>query len=182
MKPHFNTLMFSYKERPIILQLMESHYHNHNHKINTMGQLKSLFTILFLIAMSPAVTFAGKIPAIIVFGDSTVDAGNNNYIPTVARSNFEPYGRDFVGGKPTGRFCNGKIATDFMSEALGLKPIIPAYLDPSYNISDFATGVTFASAATGYDNATSDVLVRTFLTLVFITYILFDMIHNYTSL
>ncbi|CAN7012104.1 hypothetical protein IGI04_012664 [Brassica rapa subsp. trilocularis] len=125
-----------------------------------MGHLKSLFTLLFffIITTSLAVTFAGKIPAVIVFGDSTVDAGNNNYIPTVARSNFEPYGRDFDGGKPTGRFCNGKIATDFMSEAIGLKPTIPAYLDPSYNISDFATGVTFASAATGYDNATSDVL------------------------
>ncbi|KAE8687764.1 hypothetical protein F3Y22_tig00111008pilonHSYRG00141 [Hibiscus syriacus] len=32
---------------------------------------------------------------------------------------------------------------------------IPAYLDPAYNISDFATGVCFASAGTGYDNATS---------------------------
>lgn len=147
-----------------------------------MGHLKSLFTILFLIAMSSTVTFAGKIPAIIVFGDSSVDAGNNNYIPTVARSNFEPYGRDFVGGKPTGRFCNGKIATDFMSEALGLKPIIPAYLDPSYNISDFATGVTFASAATGYDNATSDVLVRTFLSLVFITLICYITTRLYRHL
>lgn len=136
-----------------------------------MGHLKSLFTLLFffIITTSIAVTFAGKIPAVIVFGDSTVDAGNNNYIPTVARSNFEPYGRDFDGGKPTGRFCNGKIATDFMSEAIGLKPTIPAYLDPSYNISDFATGVTFASAATGYDNATSDVLVRTFLSLNYAT-------------
>lgn len=101
----------------------------------------------------------GKIPAIIVFGDSSVDSGNNNYIPTIARSNFQPYGRDFNGGRPTGRFSNGKITADFISEAFGLKPAIPAYLDPSYSISDFATGVTFASAATGYDNATSNVLV-----------------------
>lgn len=100
-----------------------------------------------------------KVPALIVFGDSSVDAGNNNQIPTIARSNFQPYGRDFKGGKATGRFSNGRIATDFISEALGLKPIIPAYLDPAYNISDFATGVTFASAGTGYDNATSNVLV-----------------------
>jgi hypothetical protein len=28
-----------------------------------------------------------------------------------------------------------------------------------YNISDFATGVCFASAGAGFDNATSDVLV-----------------------
>lgn len=100
-----------------------------------------------------------KVPAIIVFGDSSVDAGNNNQIPTIARSNFLPYGRDFAGGKATGRFSNGRIATDFISEAFGLRPTVPAYLDPAYNISDFAVGVTFASAGTGYDNATSDVLV-----------------------
>ncbi|KDO59580.1 hypothetical protein CISIN_1g018590mg [Citrus sinensis] len=100
-----------------------------------------------------------KLPAVIVFGDSSVDAGNNNFIPTVARSNFQPYGRDFNGGRATGRFSNGKIATDFISEALGVKPTIPAYLDPAYNISDFATGVTFASAATGYDNATSNAVI-----------------------
>ncbi|KAG8364553.1 hypothetical protein BUALT_Bualt18G0009100 [Buddleja alternifolia] len=99
-----------------------------------------------------------KVPAIIVFGDSSVDAGNNNQVPTIARSNFEPYGRDFSGGKPTGRFCNGRIPTDFISEAFGLRPIVPAYLDPTYGILDFAVGVTFASAGTGYDNATSDVL------------------------
>lgn len=110
--------------------------------------------------LSSTIAQAGaKVPAIIVFGDSSVDAGNNNQIPTVARSNFQPYGRDFNGGKATGRFSNGRIPTDFVSEAFGIKPTIPAYLDPAYNISDFATGVTFASAATGYDNATSDVLV-----------------------
>lgn len=102
---------------------------------------------------------SAKIPAVIVFGDSSVDAGNNNYIPTIARSNFVPYGRDFAGGRPTGRFSNGRIPTDFISEALKIKPFIPAYLDPAYKISDFATGVTFASAGSGYDNATSDVLV-----------------------
>ncbi|KAG2712660.1 hypothetical protein I3760_04G136500 [Carya illinoinensis] len=112
-----------------------------------------LVHILILVAKSKA-----KVPAIIVFGDSSVDAGNNNQIQTIARSNFDPYGRDFPGGRPTGRFSNGRIPPDFISEAFGLKPVIPAYLDPMYNISDFATGVCFASAGTGYDDATSDVL------------------------
>lgn len=117
---------------------------------------------LLLIQCLLLVTRIGaKVPAIIVFGDSSVDAGNNNQIPTIARSNFQPYGRDFASGKPTGRFSNGRVPTDFISEAFGLKPFVPAYLDPTYNISDFATGVTFASAGTGYDTATSDVLVRT---------------------
>lgn len=115
-----------------------------------------LIQILVLVGKSKA-----KVPAIIVFGDSSVDSGNNNQIPTIAKSNFVPYGRDFFGGRPTGRFSNGRIPPDFISEAFGLKPTIPAYLDPTYNISDFATGVCFASAGTGYDNATSDVLVST---------------------
>ncbi|KAI4346598.1 hypothetical protein L6164_007480 [Bauhinia variegata] len=118
-----------------------------------------LLFVLLVVSLAANIGRAtAKVPAVIVFGDSSVDAGNNNYIPTIARSNFEPYGRDFAGGRPTGRFSNGRIPTDFISEAFGLKQFVPAYLDPKYNITDFATGVTFASAATGYDNATSDVL------------------------
>ena len=105
-----------------------------------------------------------RVPAIIVFGDSTVDSGNNNQMSTLLKSNFQPYGRDFFGGQPTGRFSNGRLPTDFISEAFGIKPVIPAYLDPSYDIIEFATGVCFASAGTGYDNATSDVLVSHILT------------------
>ncbi|CAN1232727.1 GDSL esterase/lipase At2g04570 [Linum perenne] len=101
--------------------------------------------------MSPA---AAEVPAVIVFGDSSVDAGNNNVISTLLKSNFQPYGRDFDGGRPTGRFSNGRIPPDYISQAFGLKSNIPAYLDPNYGIGDFATGVCFASAGTGYDNAT----------------------------
>lgn len=100
-----------------------------------------------------------KVPLIIVFGDSSVDSGNNNQISTVLKSNFEPYGRDFVDGRATGRFSNGRIATDFISEAFGLKSAVPAYLDPAYSIADYVDGVCFASAGTGYDNVTSKVLV-----------------------
>lgn len=129
----------------------------------THSHISFLLPIQLLLVLLLVIKVAAKVPAIIVFGDSSVDAGNNNQIPTVARSNFQPYGRDFSGGKPTGRFSNGLIPTDFISKSFGLKPSIPAYLDPSYNISDFATGVTFASAGTGYDTATSDVLVCIFV-------------------
>ncbi|XP_062193733.1 GDSL esterase/lipase At2g42990-like [Phragmites australis] len=101
---------------------------------------------------------AGKVPAIIVFGDSSVDTGNNNFIPTIARSNFWPYGCDYTDGLPTGRFSNGRLATDFISEAFGLPPTIPAYLNSNYTIDQLASGVSFASAATGLDNATAGVL------------------------
>ncbi|KAK3130886.1 hypothetical protein QOZ80_6BG0499270 [Eleusine coracana subsp. coracana] len=101
---------------------------------------------------------SSKVPAVIVFGDSTVDTGNNNAIGTMLKSNFPPYGRDMAGAKATGRFCNGRLPPDFISEDLGLPPLVPAYLDPAYGIQDFARGVCFASAGTGLDNATAGVL------------------------
>lgn len=52
------------------------------------------------------------VPAIITFGDSAVDVGNNNYLPTIFKADYPPYGRDFTNHQPTGRFCNGKLATD----------------------------------------------------------------------
>lgn len=51
--------------------------------------------------------------AMFVFGDSTVDPGNNNYLQTPFKSNFPPYGQDFVNHIPTGRFSNGRLVTDF---------------------------------------------------------------------
>lgn len=52
-------------------------------------------------------------PAMFIFGDSVVDAGNNNHLYTIVKANFPPYGRDFINHQPTGRFCNGKLASDF---------------------------------------------------------------------
>ncbi|TVU30155.1 hypothetical protein EJB05_21764, partial [Eragrostis curvula] len=117
-----------------------------------------LLLLLAALCFSPAA--GARATALIVFGDSTVDAGNNNAVATVVRSNFPPYGRDFPGRRATGRFCNGRVATDFYSEALGLgRAFVPAYLDPSYGIRDFAIGVCFASAGSGLDVATSRVFV-----------------------
>lgn len=55
---------------------------------------------------------AKLVPAVITFGDSAVDVGNNDYIHTLFKANYPPYGRDFKNKEPTGRFCNGKLATD----------------------------------------------------------------------
>ncbi|CAN1133298.1 GDSL esterase/lipase At3g14820, partial [Linum perenne] len=52
------------------------------------------------------------VPAALVFGDSIVDTRNNDLL-SPARSNFPPYGRDFNGGVPSGRFSNGKVPSRF---------------------------------------------------------------------
>ncbi|KAJ3693315.1 hypothetical protein LUZ60_008795 [Juncus effusus] len=117
-----------------------------------------IISLILLFILLRSIQTRARVPAIIVFGDSTVDAGNNDYILTLAKSDFEPYGRDFYGGQPTGRFCNGRLTTDFISEAFGLPPVIPAFLDPQYTIEQFALGVCFASASTGFDNATAGIL------------------------
>ncbi|CAN6210220.1 unnamed protein product [Urochloa humidicola] len=98
---------------------------------------------------------AGKVSEIIAFGDSTVDTGNNNFIPTIAKANFPPYGCDFDGGVATGRFSNGRLVTDFVSEMFGLPSSLPAYLDSGYTIDQLATGLSFASAGAGLDDLTA---------------------------
>jgi len=49
----------------------------------------------------------------------------------------------------------------FAVEGLGVKDLLPAYLDPKIQDSDLITGVSFASAGTGLDNLTSEILVST---------------------
>ncbi|CAH9120538.1 unnamed protein product [Cuscuta epithymum] len=95
------------------------------------------------------------IPAIVAFGDSIIDQGMNNYIPAIAKCNFPPYGDDLPGGNPTGRFSNGKTAIDIIAEELGVKELVPPYLDPNLQIEDLKTGVSFASAGSGYDPLTT---------------------------
>lgn len=99
-----------------------------------------------------------KFPAILVFGDSTVDTGNNNYLKTVAKANHFPYGKDFPGKVPTGRFSNGKLVPDFIASLLKIKEAVPPFLDPSLSNNDLVTGVSFASGGSGYDDTTAAVV------------------------
>ncbi|KAK9055922.1 hypothetical protein SSX86_027009 [Deinandra increscens subsp. villosa] len=98
-----------------------------------------------------------SISAVFIFGDSSVDPGNNNYFPTIARGNFPPYGKDFPNHEATGRFSNGRLVPDFIAEFLGVKKYVPPYLDPSLTIEDLMTGVSFASAGAGFDPLTSQI-------------------------
>ncbi|CAN0861348.1 GDSL esterase/lipase At3g14820 [Linum grandiflorum] len=114
-----------------------------------------LLVILVIAKMSNS-NKNNNVPAVFVFGDSVVDTGNNNYIPTIGRCNFPPYGRDFPSQIPTGRFSNGRCVSDFLAEFFKVKQLLPPYLDPNLELPELLTGVCFASAGAGFDPRTSE--------------------------
>ncbi|KAK7261267.1 hypothetical protein RIF29_27575 [Crotalaria pallida] len=116
-----------------------------------------LFTsmLLVLVMVFNVVNGQPLVPALFIFGDSVVDAGNNNNLDTVVKANFPPYGRDFQNHIPTGRFCNGKLATDFTAENLGFTSYPPAYLNLKTKGQNLLNGSNFASASSGYYEATA---------------------------
>ncbi|KAI3924380.1 hypothetical protein MKW98_032581 [Papaver atlanticum] len=107
----------------------------------------SLYPFLFLTLL--AGKSSGAIaPALYLFGASSLDAGNNNFLQTRAKANFYPYGIDFPGGS-TGRYTNGATSGDFIATFLGL-PYPPAYLSLSEKQRQtIITGINYASSAAG---------------------------------
>ncbi|XP_013627494.1 PREDICTED: GDSL esterase/lipase At5g55050-like [Brassica oleracea var. oleracea] len=126
----------------------------------------SVFLLLSLLRFDsiPGLEAAGKlasIPGVYVFGDSLVDAGNNNYLPfSVAKGNYPHNGIDFPKKKATGRFCNGKNFADVIAEKIGL-PLPPPYLSLRGLLkwrkreSAAVTGVNFASGGAGIFDGSS---------------------------
>ncbi|OAY80717.1 GDSL esterase/lipase EXL1 [Ananas comosus] len=120
------------------------------------------YIVLFLVMFQLVRVLGGytpnnrmKIPAMFTFGDSIIDPGNNNHRVTSAKCNYPPYGKDFIGHQPTGRFSNGKLTTDFLASGLGIKELLPPYLRVHLSPEDLLTGVSFASGGCGYDPLTS---------------------------
>uniref|UniRef100_A0A0E0KU86 Uncharacterized protein n=1 Tax=Oryza punctata TaxID=4537 RepID=A0A0E0KU86_ORYPU len=136
----------------------------------------SLFIVVTLLVChsSPALPHA-----FFIFGDSLVDVGNNDYLVTLSKANAPPYGVDFAfsGGKPTGRFTNGRtiadvignvkyqsheetliflstldltfLGTELSGEALGQKYFAPPYLAPNSSAEMMNSGVNYASGSSG---------------------------------
>ncbi|TVU07553.1 hypothetical protein EJB05_40914 [Eragrostis curvula] len=103
-----------------------------------------------------------QVPAIYVFGDSTLDVGNNNHLQgkEVPRADKPYYGIDLPGsGKPTGRFSNGYNVADFVAKNLGFEKSPLAYLvlkARNYMIPSAITrGVSYASAGAGILDSTN---------------------------
>lgn len=61
-------------------------------------------------------------PAIFIFGDSLADVGNNNHLNTIAKAVSYPSGIDFPGGKPTGRYTNGRTVIDIVGQSVSEPP------------------------------------------------------------
>ncbi|CAL5084589.1 unnamed protein product [Urochloa decumbens] len=97
-----------------------------------------------------------------IFGDSLVDAGNNNFIPSLSKANMTPNGIDFAasGGMPTGRFTNGRTIADIIGEMLGQADYSPPFLAPNTTGGAILNGVNYASGGAGILNATGKIFVN----------------------
>ncbi|KAI3877434.1 hypothetical protein MKX03_026491 [Papaver bracteatum] len=105
--------------------------------------------------------FAGKssgaiAPALYLFGASSLDAGNNNFLQTRAKANFYPYGIDFPGGS-TGRYTNGATSGDFIVYQRSREAII--------------TGINYTSSAAGILPESGSALL--FVTIISVIKVLF---------
>lgn len=119
------------------------------------GPVMLLLVARVLVGLVGVAEGQGLVPGVMIFGDSVVDSGNNNNRLTLVKANFPPYGRDFIHHTPTGRFCNGKLATDFTVENLGFTSYPPAYPSEQATGKSLLSGANFASGASGYLESTS---------------------------
>lgn len=105
---------------------------------------------------------SNQLGASYVFGDSLVDAGNNNYLQTLSKADVSPNGIDFKpsGGNPTGRFTNGRTIADIVGEALGVPTYASPYLAPNTTGRVILSGVNYASGGGGILNDTGRIFVN----------------------
>ena len=101
--------------------------HTNYCRLEAMPTLASSSHLLAILAVALLVTsgdpvsagYIGSPPrsrptAAFIFGDSLVDTGTNNRLPsTISKADHHPYGIDFPGGQPPGRYCNGRLVSDF---------------------------------------------------------------------
>ncbi|XP_047078652.1 GDSL esterase/lipase At5g55050-like [Lolium rigidum] len=110
--------------------------------------------LLVLVAKHAEARPPRLVPAVFVFGDSTVDVGNNNFLGGTrkeGKANFPQYGVDFPTSMPTGRFSNGFNTADQLAQLLGFPMSPPAYLSLSrpLKLHQLSKGVNFASGGSG---------------------------------
>ncbi|XP_020275025.1 GDSL esterase/lipase At2g23540-like [Asparagus officinalis] len=122
-------------------------------------------TLTFVVLCSMVVFVVGGeegLAASFIFGDSLVDAGNNNFLPTLARANFRPNGIDFeaTAGEPTGRYTNGRTIADIVGELLGQANYAPPFLSPNTTGKAILYGVNYASGGGGILTQTGRIFIN----------------------
>ncbi|XP_028081347.1 phosphatase IMPL1, chloroplastic-like [Camellia sinensis] len=98
-----------------------------NNYLRLRGALFFIIALDFAISGGDAQNSTTLAPTILTFGDPTVDVGNNDHIHTIVKANFPPHGKDFINHKPTGRFCNVKLATDITAGTRNFAHCYPSF-------------------------------------------------------
>ncbi|CAH1451597.1 unnamed protein product [Lactuca virosa] len=111
-----------------------------------MNMNSLFFVVLCWIHVSRCVSYTN-----FAFGDSVVDAGNNNHLASLSKADYSPYGIDFTpsGGKPTGRYTNGFTIIDIIAQALGAKTLASPSLAGNATSNALLGGINFGSGASG---------------------------------
>ncbi|KAL8152005.1 hypothetical protein V2J09_021813 [Rumex salicifolius] len=122
-------------------------------------------TILLMFIMCSIQLASGandSLGASFIFGDSLVDAGNNNYLSSLSKADIRPNGMDFTasGGSPTGRYTNGRTIGDIVGDELGQPIYSVPYLAPNSTGKAILYGVNYASGGGGILNATGRIFVN----------------------
>ncbi|KAI3473548.1 hypothetical protein Pfo_031206 [Paulownia fortunei] len=118
--------------------------------IKWMAFLLASMPLIAVISSTGAGIVAGspQFTAMFAFGDSLTDPGNNNYLNSLAKANYVPYGVDFYEG-PSGRFCNGKTVIDYLGKRhVGNSCSTSLHKSFCYG-KNILWGVNYASAAGG---------------------------------
>ncbi|XP_052200611.1 GDSL esterase/lipase At5g33370-like [Diospyros lotus] len=121
--------------------------------MDTSFSFNPWLVLCLVLAVAAAAAPKAQSRAFFIFGDSLVDNGNNDYLATTARADSPPYGIDFPGHRPTGRFSNGLTIPDIISEHMGTESPMP-YLSPMLKHEKLLVGANFASAGVGILNDT----------------------------
>ncbi|KAK1296623.1 GDSL esterase/lipase [Acorus calamus] len=118
-----------------------------------------IISLVFVLLLG--VVGGSTVPPVYIFGDSTADVGNNNFLPgNTAKANFPHNGIDFPHQKATGRFSNGFNGVDFIAKTMGHLRSPPPFL--SFTNTTFHKhifkGVNFASGGSGILDSTGSTL------------------------
>lgn len=76
----------------------------------------AVVVVVLQCSMNGVVQGSPQVSAMYVFGDSIVDTGNNNFLDSIAKSNYYPYGIDSPSRFPSGRFSNGMTVVDYLGK------------------------------------------------------------------